>query len=221
MKITYSALINNLSGRSGGVVFSRWQGVRVGRVFTPPTQPRTAAQTGHRNLFRWLNRMYRLVTNSWVVASWVRSALAAPGIPRNFFMKANLDSIGQETNDNNFVPHYIQPEPTSAWVAAAAAGVSGQINLTWTTAPTPSLGGRVRSQIVATAWMSAAPRQESPAAALASANFAPDATSGSITGLAAGTYSVLICIAAGNAADSSASESQLTTNTVRLTATVT
>ena len=221
MKITYSAIINNLSGRSGGVVFSRWQGVRVGRIFTPPTQPRTSNQVGHRNLFRWLNRMYKLVNNSWQLESWKRAAEGRPGIARNFFMASNLTAIGSETDDNSFVPFYLQPTPASAWVGGSATGQSGAISLSWTTAPTPSTTGIERSRIVACVWGAAAPRQASPSAILKTADFSESAVTGSIDGLTAGTYSIIICIAYGPADNSSASESMLAVPTSRLTATVT
>ena len=221
MKITYSALINNLSGRNGGVVFSRWQGVKVGRVFTPPTQPRTSNQVGHRNLFRWLNRMYKLVSLDWQLESWKRAAEGRPGIARNFFMASNLSAIGSETTDNSFVPFYIQPEPASGWVGAAAAGASGQINLTWTTAPSPSTSGRAVSQIVACAWGAAAPRQSSPAAVLAANSGTGSGGTLNITGLTAGTYSVIIVAAFGDAEDATATTSILAVPTSRLTATVT
>lgn len=201
-------------------MFSRWQGVRVGRVFTAPTQPRTSNQVGHRNLFRWLNRMYKLVSLDWQLESWKRAAEGRPGIARNFFMASNLRNIGQDTNDDNYTPFYIQPTPASAWVSPAATGASGQINLTWTTAPTPSTTGLSRSQIVACAWQGAAPRQASPAAVQSANSFTPTAVAGSITGLAAGEYSILMCIAYGTATGSDAQESMLAVPTTRLTATV-
>lgn len=221
MKITYSALINDISGRSGGVVFSRWQGVRLGRIFTPPTQPRTSNQVGHRNLFRWLNRMYKLLNNSWQAASWTRSAEGRPGIPRNFFMASNLRAIGTDTNDEKFVPFYIQPEPSSGWTGAAATGASGQITFSWTTTPSPSTSGRSLSQIVAAVWAAAAPRQTNPTAFMATNNGSGSGGSIVITGLTAGTYSVIGIAAFGNSESATAAESILSTPTSRLSATVT
>ena len=120
MKITYSAIINNLSGRSGGVVFSRWQGVRVGRIFTPPTQPRTSNQVGHRNLFRWLNRMYKLVNNSWQLESWKRAAEGRPGIARNFFMASNLSAIGSG-NRRQFLRPVLPATDSRIWLGSEEA----------------------------------------------------------------------------------------------------
>ena len=221
MKITYSSLINNLSGRSGGVVFSRWQGVRVGRVFTPPTQPRTSNQVGHRNLFRWLNRMYKLVSLDWQLESWKRAAEGRPGIARNFFMANNLQNIGSDTDDNNYTPFYIQTEPSSAWVTPTATGASGQITFGWTTAPTATTPGRTVSQIVACAWSPAAPRQANPTAFQAANSGSGSGGSVVITGLTAGTYSVLGIAAFANSEDGTAITSVLSTPTTRLTATVT
>lgn len=221
MKLTYSALINDISGRSGGVVFTRWQGIRIGRVFTPPTQPRTSAQVGHRNLFRWLNRMYKLVSLDWQLESWKRAALGRPGIARNFFMANNLSAIGSETNDNSFVPFYIQTEPSSAWVGAAAAGTQGTITFTWTTAPSPSGAGRALSQVVVCAWGAAAPRQTAPSAILSANSGTGSGGSVAITGLAAGTYSVIAIAAFGDSEDATAQTSILSTPTTRLEATVT
>ena len=221
MKLTYSALINNISGRNGGVVFSRWQGIRVGRLFTPPTQPRTPAQVGHRNVFRWLNRMYKLVSNDWQLESWKRSALGRPGIARNFFMASNISAIGSDTDDNNYVPFYIQTEPSSGWVGAAANGGNGTIAFSFTTAPDPSTTGRSLSQIVVCAWSAAAPRQSSPTAFQIVNSGSGSGGTITISGLTAGSYSVIAIAAFGAAEDASASESILSTPTTRLTATVT
>ena len=221
MKLTYSALINDISGRNGGVVFSRWQGVRVGRLFTPPTQPRTASQVGHRNLFKWLNRMYKLASNSWQIESWKRSATGRPGIARNFFIAENIVAIGEDTNDNDFIPFYVQPQPSSGWVGAAATGGSGTIEFSFTTLPNPSEAGKTVSQIVVCAWSPAAPRQTSPTAFMIVENGAADGGTVTISGLTAGTYSVIGIVGVADAEDATAADSVLSTPTTRLTATVT
>ncbi len=165
--------------------------------------------------------MYKLVSLDWQLESWKRAAEGRPGIARNFFMAENLRNIGQETNDQSYTPFYIQTEPSSQWVAAAAAGASGQINLTWTTAPQPSTTGRALSQVVAVAWSAAAPRQASPTAFQAAASNSGSGGTLNITGLTAGDYSVIIVAAFGNTESATAITSVLSTPTARLTATVT
>ena len=96
-KIEYSALLNSISGRVGGSVFSRWQGIPVLRRFVNPSQPRTALQVQHRNVFRNMLAAFGelpsvnhatpapSINDLWRV-SWQQFASGQPGQARNFFI---------------------------------------------------------------------------------------------------------------------------------------
>lgn len=54
-KVTYAPLVNSMSGRFGGVVFSGWKGIQLVRRHVNPANPKTDSQQAVRNIFTWAN----------------------------------------------------------------------------------------------------------------------------------------------------------------------
>lgn len=140
MKITYAPIVSEVSGRFGGMVFSRWQGVPLARRFVPPAQPRGPAQVSHRNVFRNMTALYQRISQTRILQSWQRRAQGQAGIPRNFFMGTQLAIPATDTDLANYKPFYsLDFLPAIASLTLTPA--SGSIAVTWTApSDTPPTG---------------------------------------------------------------------------------
>lgn len=135
MKVNYSPIVSDVSGRFQGMVFSRWQGVNVVRKFTPPSQPRTVDQVEVRNLFREMNRAFREYGRDLLpYFSWVPRSAGRPGIARNFFLGENVRALQGKTDLADFEPFGFGVRQISTdWTLAVAAGTNaGELDVTCT-----------------------------------------------------------------------------------------
>lgn len=71
------------------VVFATWRGVRYARRHVIPANPRTTAQTSVRNVFKFLNDLYKFMP-AQAQEPWVSYAQGQTYTDRNGFIKVNL-----------------------------------------------------------------------------------------------------------------------------------
>lgn len=140
-----------MSGRFGGVVFSRWQGVSLIRKFTPPAQPRTPAQVAQRELFTNLNRSFPFLrAHPRSYTPWQLRASGVPGIPRSLYLGRNSRNLTGETSLEAFDPiDWPAHDIGDQWTLTAGGTTAGQVTVTVTpTSPTVPQGVSVSNVIL-------------------------------------------------------------------------
>ncbi len=92
MKIETTPLVSSVSGRAGGIVFSRWKGRKLVRLFAQPSNPNSTRQQLVRGYFKGLNAGWKNAnTDSYLWrAVWWDIAKAEAYLGRNEFLGFNL-----------------------------------------------------------------------------------------------------------------------------------
>jgi hypothetical protein len=129
MKVTPSALVNSLSGKTGGIVAGVWKGVQYVRRYVIPANPKSAAQVLVRNAMAMMPGMYRSLIAS--VKAWNKTygskvAMTAFNVMTKYSRKAyQAGTAMQFSPPNSKVPVLI------TFAAATGAGAAGTIAITW------------------------------------------------------------------------------------------
>lgn len=90
-KVSYAPLVDNVSGRFGGLVFSQWRGVALIRRFVTPLNPNTTNQQLIRRLFRGANRWWSdMVAAPQLRSTWFTAATGQSYTDRNLFVGDNV-----------------------------------------------------------------------------------------------------------------------------------
>jgi len=74
------------------LVFGSWKGTQYARQHVTPANPQTSAQTSHRGLFKWLQRVYKTAP-AYFVEAWEAYAKGVPLTARNAFTKFNVAAL--------------------------------------------------------------------------------------------------------------------------------
>jgi len=94
-------------GASGQIaqtqVYSTWKGRPYVRRYVVPANPQSAEQTLTRNVFDWLQNVWRYMP-SGALAAWNAYADTNRFTATNGFIKQNLPGLREETDLQNFVP---------------------------------------------------------------------------------------------------------------------
>lgn len=186
-KTTAPLLSFGASGQIGKTqVYSTWKGIPYARRYAIPANPNTTDQQETRNVFSWLNAVWKYMP-AGALDAWNAYAKVSRFTNRNGFIKQNLSNLRGETDLTNFLF-----SPAAAGGLPAAAMVitpgSGQLSVALT-APSLPTGWSISKAIAA------AIRDQSPeSGALFVVSAAEDASSPFacvITGLTASQlYSV-------------------------------
>lgn len=107
-------------------VYAQWKGRPYVRRYVKPANPNTTEQQVTRNLFRWLNDIFKFYPGS-AVAAWNAYADSLRITDRNAFIKQNLGPMRGETDINNMV---ISPSAKSGLIAAAINLTAGTEQIT-------------------------------------------------------------------------------------------
>lgn len=78
-------------------VYSSWKGIPYARRYTVPANPRSTGQVSTRNVFSWLNFVWRTAPADFV-APWQAAVVGRPLIDRNLFIKQNLPLLRDATD---------------------------------------------------------------------------------------------------------------------------
>jgi hypothetical protein len=70
-------------------VYSEWKGIPYVRRYVVPANPRSTEQTSTRNVFSWLNFVWRIAGADFI-APWTAAVQGRPMINRNLWIKQNL-----------------------------------------------------------------------------------------------------------------------------------
>jgi hypothetical protein len=131
-----------LSMRASGtigknIVFASWRGIQYTRQHVIPSNPQSAGQVTTRTTFAWLNDAFRhfgpLAKQPWGLA-----AAGRPFTDRNAFIKANLPLLRPGANLEDYIASPgVRGGPALEDFTAVAGGLSGEIDLAWTSGPLP------------------------------------------------------------------------------------
>lgn len=118
------------------VVFFPWKGVNSARSYVKPANPKTTAQTTHRDLFSWVHDCYKYLDSN-VTAAWKAYAAGKPVTGPNVFQQKNMLNLkGAANNDNMiFIPAVLGGPPNQG-VAVAPGASSLAVTGTPPTIPT-------------------------------------------------------------------------------------
>jgi len=138
-------------GASGALaqamVFATWRGISYVRRYVVPENPRTAAQTLTRDIFRTLSDMWK-VMGSIAIAPWQTFAISKPLTDRNAMMGKNIASLRGDVNMNNFIGSPAARGGLAPDGVVAVAGV-GTITITFTNPAPPTGWTLVAAQAIA------------------------------------------------------------------------
>jgi hypothetical protein len=125
------------SGQLGEtLVFSRWKGRPYARRYVIPANPRTAAQTLTRDVFRTLNRLWQYMPAA-ATAAWELYADNSRITSRNGWIKQNLSVLREATDLSNIL---ISPAAGGGLVAESVTATpgAGQITVALTAPALPT-----------------------------------------------------------------------------------
>lgn len=89
-KVSAPLLSFGASGQVGkSVVFGTWKGVSYARRHVIPANPRSTEQTLTRNVFSWLNNVYKIAPSEFT-AAWRAAVKGRALTDRNLFMQQNI-----------------------------------------------------------------------------------------------------------------------------------
>jgi len=92
-KVTAPLLGFGASGQIGKTqVYGSWRGVKYARRYVIPANPKSNSQTATRNVFTWLNQVWKLLDPA-VQAPWFLFAKGKPLTDRNAWIKSNLAGL--------------------------------------------------------------------------------------------------------------------------------
>lgn len=127
-KVTFSALISGLRGKTGDVVFSIWKGQPYVRSLVIPSNPQTAAQTAQRTCLANCLTMWQSI-KAWAKAIWDPYGTAYGMSGYNGYMDLNMEHL-KALEAGHLTPYNRDCVLISGM--GAAAGAAGEIDLTWT-----------------------------------------------------------------------------------------
>lgn len=111
VKVEYSPLVSDVSGRFGGVVFSRWQGVNVVKKYAPAGNPNSDLQNRRRRAFHYIAGQWPATKGSPRSREpWIRRAASRRGSAYTVFQSRNLDAI-YESGDVSQFEWFPWPDP--------------------------------------------------------------------------------------------------------------
>jgi len=137
-------------GASGQVaqtqVYSKWKGRSYVRRYTVPANPNTSEQQSTRNVFSWLQAVYKFATPD-LTDAWEAYAKGLVLTARNAFTKLNLANLraGTDLNDMIFSPGALGGLPGTG---ITVAGSSGHIAVTLTAPTSVPTGWTIASAIL-------------------------------------------------------------------------
>lgn len=127
-RVTFSALVTDIRGKTGDVVFSIWKGINYIRARVTPSNPRSDLQTAQREALADTLTMWQSV-KSWAKTVWDVYASGYGKSGYNRYIEDNILHVkaGTAGSLTPFNPLYII-------IAAMAAtqGGAGEIDLSWT-----------------------------------------------------------------------------------------
>jgi hypothetical protein len=129
MKITPSAMVNTLSGKTGGIVAAHWKGRPYVRKLVIPTNPKSAAQTLVRNSMAKMAAMFRsliAVAQAWDKTYGSKLSMTA----FNVFTKHSRKAYQAGTAMAPVPPNPLCV-PLGTLAAAAGSGAAGTLVVTW------------------------------------------------------------------------------------------
>ena len=130
MKVTPSALVNTLSGKTGGVVASHWKGRAYIRKLVKPANPKTTAQMAVRNSMKVCPSIWRSIGPATqkhlgkLGSSQVKSGF-------NMFTKLARAAI-QAATYFMLVPNNAKITAPKNFAVVTGAGAAGTAAATWT-----------------------------------------------------------------------------------------
>lgn len=102
-KLTGPLLSIGASGSIGKtLVVASWRGITYARQYVIPSNPQSTAQTSTRELFAFLNNVWKLAP-AGLQAPWDAFASGQPLTGRNAFIKVNLPPIRDEVDLQNMI----------------------------------------------------------------------------------------------------------------------
>jgi hypothetical protein len=117
-------------GASGTIaktqVYSSWRGVSYVRRWVAPAQPRTSAQLSTRDVFSWLQAVWKLGGPDFQTP-WTAFASGRPLTNRNAFSSANISSLRSGSDLSTMV---FSPGARAGLVAASIGVTPGSGQLT-------------------------------------------------------------------------------------------
>lgn len=108
------------------LVYSKWRGISYVRRHVVPSNPQSAAQVAVRDVFSWLNNVWRYMPAE-VQAPWDAYASGQPLTGRNAFLKQNVSDLIGETTLANFI---MATSAKSGPIAASIATTPGAGQIT-------------------------------------------------------------------------------------------
>ena len=136
-KVTAPLLSFSASGAIAKTqVYSRWRGIPYVRQHVIPSNPQTADQSKTRNVFSWVNGVFKLMSTD-AQAPWVGYSKGKPLTSRNACLKFNVAALRSATESDDFVA-----SPGSgggqALASASAANSAGTVTVTATVPTLPA-----------------------------------------------------------------------------------
>jgi hypothetical protein len=128
-------------------VYSSWRGRAYVRTRVVPANPRSADQTSQRNLFTWLQAVWK-VAPTLMQENWTLGAKGQPLTDRNLFSRDNLFAIGKSAVLSTGIVFSAGAKGGTPPVSASIVAAGGTITPT-VTVPTPPVGWTVTSVIAA------------------------------------------------------------------------
>lgn len=137
-KVTAPLLSFSASGQiAKTMVYSEWKGVPYLRRYVIPANPRSSEQTLTRNLFGWLNNVWRIAPANFV-APWNAAAAGRPLTGRNLLIQHNIPVLRELTVATGMV----MSPGAKAGLAATVTITPGDDQLTFAaSAPDPLPSG--------------------------------------------------------------------------------
>jgi len=127
-------------GGSGAIaktqVYSTWRGLPYARQYVVPANPRTSGQTLTRNVFSFMNAVWKLAPAS-MQAVWTANAKGRPYTDRNKFIGDNVKLLREET-DLSLMVFSPGANGGSAAAALGLAPAAGAIAATLTAPDLPA-----------------------------------------------------------------------------------
>lgn len=136
-RVTYSALVSDMSGKVGDVVFSRWKGRKVVRNRVTPANPRSVAQTIVRVnmalVVAWWSRLSVALKTAIGVLAASESISGFNGFTKRCMRDMNAVPTPQAPR---FVPHNTDVLPITELASEPTVG-SKSVTLTWVDGGSP------------------------------------------------------------------------------------
>jgi hypothetical protein len=134
-RVTFSPLVADVRGKTGGIVFSNWKGRAVVRTRVTPANPDTASQQRIRNHMALIVSWWHFLPESMQDdCTLLAAGESISGF--NAFTKRNVRDL--EMSPNPFMPR-IMPLNAILTPATELVGVAGSatksVDLTWTPPP--------------------------------------------------------------------------------------